>query len=655
MTVFRSRWPLPSDYSPPVLGNGTLAMQVDARCSMEQRQQCRAISLPTIVRTGYRYDDRNRSMVSFGFFETFSADWGLPTEVEQRLEQRRGVLTGTCRYANGLLLDYTAFCRLNADFMAFRVMLREGTGTERPVFRYTLDSKRLTVMSPEPYHLHFMLDGLGAEPVGDIGLLPEGEARFGQAGHVFSLQFPEREATFYLAFGSRAIAQATAKTFDQHLAEQEAEWADYFAQGYLTTPDPLCNSACDTALYYLRVVTTPYSIPTGLIPSHWQCRYFCFDEFFDVTALLRTGHYAEARHVPEFRLAVLPAAQRRYYNYDIEDGPAHYPWESGEDGLEATSDGFWLDHIFEHAHVVLSCHEYLQYSGDAGAVERYYPVMRACVRYLQLQRIYDIPGKGAHIGIVTDLERLGSSKFNPYMTSCSVIAAFRAAAQAAERLGRDLEDAATWRRLADELRRNLPQNETRYLAYPEAKDTAIGMFSGVHPYGVIPVDDPKQLAAVEDFIAREDEFGCMMKTMGREICTWYSAWKTLFFARRGDRAKAAEFLDYTIRTTGHFGESFESNRRIGGRPWFSTGSAAVLQATTECLFQADGDTLRLLPACSPDWRDCEFLLAASNDLKVHCRIRDGKVEELDFLPGPNHTTRTYRVVFPDGSSQSRLV
>lgn len=655
MTEFHSNWPLPADYAPPALGNGTLALQIDPRCSMEQKQYCYAISFPTIVRTGYRYDNHAKNMVSFGFFETFSADWGIPVSVRQNLDQRHGILSGECRYANGLTVEYTVFCRLNSDFLAFRLHFRGGSGEERPFFRYTLDSRRMELSVREPYRIRYMLDGLGAEPVGTIGLFSEKEAEFRARGRCFSLNSPEREAVFYLAFGERAIAAASAKNFEEHLSEQAAEWSDYFAKGYLVTPDETCNRACDTALYYLRTVTTPYSIPTGLIPSHWQCRYFCFDEFFDLTALLRAGHPEEAKHVPEFRLSILPVAQRRYYNYNIEDGPAHYPWESGEDGLEATTDGFWQDHCFEHAHVVLGCYEYWKYSGDDSAVERYYPVMRACVRYLELQRIYRDPVKGAHIGIVTDLERLGPSKFNPYMTACSAIAALRAAAEAAEFLGRDSSDAANWRKLAEELFRNLPDDGTRYLAYPGAKDTAIGMFSGAHPYGVIPLNDPKQLAAVEDFIAREDEFGCMLKTMGREICTWYSAWKTLFFARRGDRAKASEFLEYTVNTTGHFGESFESNRRIGGRPWFSTGSAAVLQAATECLFQSDGNTLKLAPAVSESWRDYEFLLAAPGDLKVHCKARNGRITELDFLCGAHHKKQNCRIVYPDGSVCERMI
>ena len=192
MTEFHSGWPLPADYAPPVLGNGTLALQIDPRCSMEQKQYCYAISYPTIARTGYRYDDRARSMVSFGFFETFSADWGVPVSVVQRLDQRHGVLSGECRYANGLAVEYTVFCRLNSDFLAFRLLFRGGTGEERPFFHYTLDSRRLELSAKDPYRIRYILDGLGTEPVGTIGLFPVGDAEFISRGHRFSLKFPER-------------------------------------------------------------------------------------------------------------------------------------------------------------------------------------------------------------------------------------------------------------------------------------------------------------------------------------------------------------------------------------------------------------------------------------------------------------------------------
>lgn len=190
MTEFYSDWPLPADYVPPVLGNGTLALQIDPRCSMEQKQYCYAISYPTIVRTGYRYDDRGRSVVSFGFFETFSPDWGVPVSVLQHLDQRRGVLSGECRYANGLTVEYTVFCRLNSDFLAFRLLFRGGSGEERPFFRYTLDSRRLELSVREPYRIRYMLDGLGTEPVGTIGLFPEGGGGVRLCGTPFHVALP---------------------------------------------------------------------------------------------------------------------------------------------------------------------------------------------------------------------------------------------------------------------------------------------------------------------------------------------------------------------------------------------------------------------------------------------------------------------------------
>lgn len=649
MITFSSEWPLPADYCPPVIGNGTLALLLDPRCSMEQREFSRGISAPCIFRTGYRYDVRNKTLVPFGFFETARQEWGSPLRMSQTLNVRRGLVTGTCVYEGGVEVAYEAFCRLNSDFIALKIKCVGGS----PKFSYTLNTKRLHVSCYENTHIHYELDGLGPELTGRIRLFSEGETEFSQSDKTYTLDAQKPEEIFYLAFGEKAIIDAESKTFEEHLKEQEDDWSEYFAQGSITTPDEHANQVLDTSLYYLRLVTTPHSIPTGLFPSHWNGRYFCFDEYFDLTALVRCGHLKQALHVPEFRLKLLPIAQARNYNYNIEDGAAHYPWESGEDGLEATSDGYWLDHIFEHANVVLACYDCWKYSGDNAYAERYYPVIRACIKYFEMQHIYHDSRFGAYVGIVADLERLGPGKIRPYMTTCGVIAALKAAAEVADILGKDMQEASRWRKLADELMKNLPQNEERYLAYPDASATAIGMLSGTYPYPVIAPGDKKQDAAVADFIDREAEFGCMKADMGHEICTWYSAWKSLYFSRQGNAKMAIDAFTYAIESTGYFGESYESNRRLGWRPWFSTGSAAILQAAEELLFQADENILKIGPAVPEDWKDYEFLLTAPNDLKVHCKVENKKVTTLEFFCGKNYKKHTYRIIYPDGAEEER--
>ena len=113
---FSSSWPLPDDFCPPVIGNGTISLIVDPRCSMEQKDYCRGISKPTIVRTGYRYDNHRKELVPFGFFETFSREWGELVSVKQTLDTYAGVVTGKCCYENDMQIEYTVFCRLNSDF-----------------------------------------------------------------------------------------------------------------------------------------------------------------------------------------------------------------------------------------------------------------------------------------------------------------------------------------------------------------------------------------------------------------------------------------------------------------------------------------------------------------------------------------------------------
>ena len=98
--------------------------------------------------------------------------------------------------------------------MAIRITILNGC--ELPHLHYKLDSKRMKVSSPEANRIAYELDGLGDELSGNIGLFAENDAVFLQQEKTFTLQSKTTEAVFYLAFGDKAIADASSKTFDQH-------------------------------------------------------------------------------------------------------------------------------------------------------------------------------------------------------------------------------------------------------------------------------------------------------------------------------------------------------------------------------------------------------------------------------------------------------
>ena len=72
----------------------------------------------------------------------------------------------------------------------------------------------------------------------------------------------------------------------------------------------------------------------------------------------------------------------------------------------------------------------------------------------------------AAVDLLEDLERLGAARENPFMTTCGVIATFRAAAEAANLLHTDSGLRENWMTLAEKLTQTLPQNDHTYLPYP---------------------------------------------------------------------------------------------------------------------------------------------------------------------------------------------
>jgi hypothetical protein len=359
-------------------------------------------------------------------------------------------------------------------------------------------------------------------------------------------------------------------------------WAAFHREGFIRIPSQKLQCAYESSIYSLRISTTAWSIPIGIFDTHWNGLYFGFDEYFNMLGLLSAGHRELALRVPRFRSSLLPVAQSRSNSTKCDKGTALFPWETNEIGGENSPRGFWYEHIFHESHFVLEAWDSYRYTGDMELLRReFYPLMRSCCEYLRLYHITcDAEGRTV-IGACTDLERLGPAINNPFMTSCSVIAAFEATATVAEILDSDMELSQLWRELAAKLRATLPHNQAYYIPYADCEIHSIAQLAGVFPYGVLSINDPLQRNAIDDYRKNRNLCGNMYQ-LGSGICSWYLAWEATTMVRLKDVKSALSLLEMIADDCGNWYEMFEI-REAEMRPFFTTAAGCFVFAINELL------------------------------------------------------------------------
>ena len=651
-----------ANYVPPPLGNGEFSLQIDSEGI--QRQQSYHGMIPCIYRAGRRYDSPGCPLVPFGYFLQNS---GTARHWTQELDVINARAINSSEYQDGSRIDTEAFVHLNQPLLAIR---KRFSGPY--VFRYllavpgeeTLPPKRMSFLSEihgSGIDIHYRLDGL-PESHGVISLwCDRPEAVVTVIGNEFRIAVNEAgEAAFFIAMldsiDHRDVAaaalqlrrQVDAEGYDGMFASHRTAWAAYWAEAYVKLPAAEQN-LYQTAQYHLRISSTRWSLPVGIFPTHWQGRYFSFDDHFSFMGLVTSGHHEMARRIPEFRFKTLSPAQDRAHRYFGQNASGgRWYWELLEDGtLEGAPGGFWLEHIFHLANIALSAWYYFRFTGDRNFLaDVAYPVMTACADFYRTQSIQEVGNGHYIIGKCTDLERLGPGRENAFMTTCGVIATLEATADAADRLG--IDGAATEKRrfLARKLRETLPAADGRYIPYPGCEQKSIAVFAGTFPYPALPVDDRRQLAAIEDYLLHEDAYGNMYP-VGNSVCTWYAGWKGITFARLGNFTAARQCIEQCLAEAKNncFSEIFE----IGNpphHPWFTTAEGSYIQLVNETLLQSTEGEIRL---SANGRKDYAFKLAAIGGVMVEAEITDGLVRRLNVT-----ATVPYqgKIILPDGKAHS---
>lgn len=392
---------------------------------------------------------------------------------------------------------------------------------------------------------------------------------------------------------SQKLKHKTIKAgFDGMFSENKALWDSYLHESYVEIDDKVIQEVYDTAQYNLKIYTTPWSIPIGINDLMWDGRYFGFDEYFSFTALITSNHTELAKRVPTFRRNGLKKATDRASTFNVTQ--ARYPWEAIENGEEGSPMGFWCDHIFNMSNIALESWEYYLYTNDYGFLKNVsYDIIKACAAFFLETMIYEF-GNEVIIGKCADLERLGTSRQNPYMSSCSIIKVLQTMSKAARILQTDEDLAADCDKAAAGLLKSLPNDGEKYVPYEGCEQRSIAVFSGLYPYKILENNNKLQLNAMEDYVKYEKQYGNMY-AYGECVSVWYASWKSLAYSRIGKTEEAFKALKQATASRGCFGEVAEINEPgLFIKPWFTTASGVMIEAVNEAIIQSDEEEVLLL-------------------------------------------------------------
>ena len=432
-----------------------------------------------------------------------------------------------------------------------------------------------------------------------------------------------------------------------------ADWAAFFGESSIEVPDARIRLLSDMARYHLRCVSTEWSIPVGIIQSHWQGKIFGFDEMYAMQGLLSAGHFTAAKVAPEFRYATLNLACSRV-NKDIQHPfckyGARWMWEGVEGNVvEGSPIGYYYDHIFGQAAIAQTVWSYYRYVDDlAWLKEKGYPVIRECALFFRRLCVQDMPDGTSFVTKCTDLERLGPGHERAFMTTCGVITTLRAAAEAARLVGATDGFAPDFLACAERLVASLPVADGRYVAYPGCTDESMGTLAGFYPFRTFDRSNAAQVKAVAHFLENGQAFGNMYST-GKRICPWYAATMAMAALRAGNTDyPPVRWLEEAFRSGGVWGEYWEINEPGVSeyRPWFMTAAGNCLYAINQ-LFVADMEGAVHLAAGVPaDWKDYAFRLPVPGGVTVDMAVKGGQLARLGLKVKNPAAGRRERFVLP---------
>lgn len=654
-------------YNPPILGNGDIVLGIDKEGTLNYERINFEHPSGCVFRAGrrlmWKHDVRPPAkLLSFG---TFSFERGADvTAWEQELTETDGVIRSECSYADGGIVRSTSLLHPENNVYALEKCFENAKG--RISFTYTLSGyDSHTTAAIEHLEMQPMSNGARVQfrmhgqdvYTGEVmvWLDRECEVKIEKDTVILTTAVASNDTLcFYYTveddlFGLDPNSVNTRKLrmdFSQLYAETKAHWNAYFEEGYVKTGDAEVDTTYRVALYHLKCFATRWSIPVGINDCSWDGKFFAFDEYYCFLGLLGANRLPLAKRVPAFRARVcLEKAIERASKYTDNIEQVRFFWETSEYGEELSIPGFWYDHVFHMAVVALGAFEYYEHSQDMAFLRECYRLIRSCAQFYTQMMLYTDKDGGMFVGKCTDLERLGASVENAFMTSCGIIKTLECFVKAADILGEDKEYRDYCAECITKLRQSLPHDTEKYLPHPGCKQRSIGVFAGKFPFDVLEEDDPYLLPAWEDFLRNETAFGNMYR-VGKRVSSWYACWKAEAYARIGNAEEAYMALKQSLLSVGAFGEMYEINENDAVfRPWFSTAAGVYLSTLNEMLLQSDGDSLYICPAYPVIDGKVEFCLSAKGGAVVRATVTGTTLSDLQITMKDGVPARAFTVYF----------
>ncbi len=663
-------------YTAPFIGNGNMTLEVDFEGTMNYKDKEDIIKSNSQLRiwwAGRRFmHKKDFDLVSFGCFGQSALDKNknaiVLKDFEQCLDTYNGLTKTNCNYENDVNIKSEIFVHNNYNLIAIKKDIENVTEYNFEYYLCSVENKNefCELFTVTDYKI--TKNGIDIEYKIDAGMYPyKGIIRlFSQEasnvlfeGNKVTLS-SDKSNVFYILFCDSVDTQnyidtsvqvkndVLSKKYDNVKREHSQKWNDYNQEGYAEIDNEQINTAYQTAQYHLKCFTTNWSIPVGLNNGSWQGRYFAFDEFYMFMGLITSNHLEKAYKVPKFRYDGLGfAAFKGSEPKNREE--AHYPWETLENGEEGAPHGFWLDHVFHMACIACDEYYYYKFTNDKEFLENMaYPVIKKCATYYMKHMLYHLEGSRCVIGKCTDLERLGASRENAYMTTCGVIKTFEIFNEVANLLGVDKDFADQCAKEAIALKNSLPQEDGKYIPYPGCDTASIALISGTYPFDVIERDSALQENGIKYYLDSENKVGNMY-SVGTGVCSWYMTWKALVFARHFKKDDTYTAIKNAAKNTGYFGEMYEisdlSTKTIY-RPWFTTAAGMLVHSVNEMLMQYDDDTVLIAPALPKEVKSFSFKLAAYNDTVVSVNVKDSVLEDINVYYGKNAENKNIKIKLP---------
>lgn len=673
-------------YTPPVISNGILSLTIDYEGQQRQVRHPNHPNtpLPRIWCQGRRQRQRIAGLIPYGHFEQHIAVNGEafaePTHWSQDLNVKQGLLESTATYGEQLQLKATSFVVQGKNIIALKRTLTNISAKTAHVdfdFTFFFDAPGQPAdLPPEDVKINLVHTGVscGYFEYETTSLFPADgylsvkttvpNIKTIASGN--SLAFPIKAAlrpgaskvcTFFIFLNDKMDSpdytqgMVTLKhkllknSFNDLIKEHKAYWTQFWKRLDLILPNVQLTRCYMTALYHLKCLETPWGIPVGIFDTHWSGRFFGFDEYFAIDALVSAGFADNARNASLFRAKYLQKAiSETCSSREVKAGKcmANFPWQTIENGSEGGSQGFWSYHVFHNAHIALAAWQNFRFTDDKDFLQNVaYPLLKSAAEFYVLTMTYDTPDGNLIIGSCTDFERLGSAHKNPFATTCAVIATLDAANEASQLLDIDDELRLNWASQARRLLNALPHDDRKYLPYPECTENNIGLLSGIYPYGVTDTNDPRQKNAFDDFSRTIDKTGNMY-SVGSGVCSWYYAWQAAVAARYKDSELTEQALLNVAKQTGSAGELYEicePENNVVMRPWFMTAEATYIRALNMALLQSNKREIHILPATPESWQDLDFTLPAVGAITVKVKIRKNHATHITLHNNTSHAQR----------------